>query len=209
DHIDITTGGSDVSVQTPGVTISLVSRSGTDQFAGSGRTWFTNHELVSSNFSSDLAARGATRAPTLKLYREYGADAGGPLIARKLWWWAGVGEQDARSLSHVAPTTGAYGQVWIASSSGDVIYNRSASQRAHVSIDFARKRTSDSGMRQSNTGLPTVTARYDWSPGGRWTLSALGGYDNGDFNIAFDPYDKQVIRRRSGSIETIGTLALR
>jgi hypothetical protein len=47
-QVGITTGGSDVSVQTPGVTISLVTKSGSDQFAGSARTWFTNRDFVSA-----------------------------------------------------------------------------------------------------------------------------------------------------------------
>src|SRR5262245_60895423 len=208
-QVGITTGGADVAVQTPGVTLSLLTRSGTDRFGGSARTWFTNRQLVSSNFSPDLAAQGATLKPSLTLYREYGGEAGGPLVTKKLWWWAGIGEQDATEapqlVGHIR------NDVSITTWSGNAIYRPSTTQRVQFSTEVPDKRTADDTTRQYGFG-PTLTGRYDWFLNDRWTLTARGGYVDGGFNIdqaalfsVSGPVDIYSTRRRSFSGETMAS----
>lgn len=68
DNIEIATGGSDPSLSTPGVTLNLVTKRGTNQILGS---------------ASALYAEGAGW--------NYDAEAGGPLWKDRLWIWGAFG----------------------------------------------------------------------------------------------------------------------
>ena len=63
--IEVTTGGADPSLATPGVTLSLVTKRGTNEIRGSARA------LDTSGVGWD-----------------YGVEAGGPLWRDRLWLWA-------------------------------------------------------------------------------------------------------------------------
>ncbi|HTO89423.1 MAG TPA: TonB-dependent receptor [Thermoanaerobaculia bacterium] len=77
EDIDIVTGGSDPSLSTPGVTLNLVTRRGTNELRGSGRGLYF---FPSSVGSEDQA--------TSQGNWEYGLEAGGPLVKDRLWLWA-------------------------------------------------------------------------------------------------------------------------
>ena len=68
DNIEVATGGSDPSLPTPGVTLNLVTKRGTNQILGSARALYTGR-------------RGW----------DYGAEAGGPLWKDRLWLWGAGG----------------------------------------------------------------------------------------------------------------------
>ena len=69
--IEVTTGGSDLSLATPGVTVNLVTRRGTNQLMGSARGFYVG---------------GAGW--------DYGAEAGGPLWKDRLWLWGAFAHND-------------------------------------------------------------------------------------------------------------------
>ena len=64
DNIEVVTGGTDPSLSTPGVTLNLVTKRGTNQILGSARVLYTE-------------AAGW----------DYGVEAGGPLWKDRLWLW--------------------------------------------------------------------------------------------------------------------------
>ena len=79
--IEVVTGGSDPSLATPGVSVNMVTRRGTNQFKGSGRLYYF---FPSSEGSADQAASSGSW--------DYGLEAGGPLWKDHLWLWgAGAG----------------------------------------------------------------------------------------------------------------------
>ena len=67
----MTTGGSDLSLATPGVTVNLVTRRGTNELLGSARGFYTG---------------GAGW--------DYGLEAGGPLWKDRLWLWGAFAHND-------------------------------------------------------------------------------------------------------------------
>src|SRR5262249_19810767 len=67
-NVEVATGGSDLSLTTPGVTLSLVTKRGTNQMLGSAQ---------------GLYAEGAGW--------NYGAELGGPLWRDRLWLWGAFG----------------------------------------------------------------------------------------------------------------------
>ena len=59
-EMTINTGGVDVTQQTGGVGINLVTKSGTDKFRGSSRFFLTDESVQANNISDDLRRQGAT-----------------------------------------------------------------------------------------------------------------------------------------------------
>ncbi len=93
-EISFTTGGADASVQTGGVNLNFVTRSGGNTARGSGRFFVSDNNYQSSNLTPELRAQGAGSGNPLKNIQDYGAEVGGPIIKNKAWFWGAVGKQD-------------------------------------------------------------------------------------------------------------------
>src|SRR5438270_6282478 len=92
EEMQVTTGGSDPRIQTPGVQLNMVTKRGTNDFRGSGRYLYTP-ESLSDEASVPAEAEGCL-ALTHKHHdtRYYGAELDGPSIPDHLWRWAAVAE---------------------------------------------------------------------------------------------------------------------
>src|SRR3970282_1369526 len=58
DQIQVTNGGGDVSVQSAGLFINLVTKSGSNVFKGSFNTTFLNDDMQVNNVTEELFAAG-------------------------------------------------------------------------------------------------------------------------------------------------------
>jgi hypothetical protein len=96
EEMQVTTGGADVTQQTGGVGINLVTKSGTDRFKGSGRFLLTDQEFQDDNITEELRTQGAGAGAPIQNIRDYGFDIGGPLKRGKLWYWGSYGTQDVK-----------------------------------------------------------------------------------------------------------------
>lgn len=96
EEIQIQTGGSDASVQSSGVSINLVTKSGSNVFRGSGRLFVVDDNLQSSNITPELRAQGAGSGNPVRNIRDYGAEIGGPIKRNRAWFWQSAGYQDIR-----------------------------------------------------------------------------------------------------------------
>jgi hypothetical protein len=96
DEMQVTTGGADVTQQTGGVGINLVTKSGTDRFKGNARFLVTDEELQGDNITPELKAQGAGSGAPIQNIKDYGFDVGGPIVASKLWYWGSYGTQDIK-----------------------------------------------------------------------------------------------------------------
>ena len=92
-EMTVSTGGVDVTQQTGGVGVSLVTRSGTDKLRGSSRFFATDERFESNNITTDLRRQGATSGNPIKNIKDYGAELGGPIHRGRAWMWGSVGKQ--------------------------------------------------------------------------------------------------------------------
>jgi hypothetical protein len=95
-EMQVTTGGPDASMQTGGVGINLVTRSGTNMFKGSGRLYNTNDAFEADNVTDELRAQGAGSGNPIQNINDFGVEAGGPIMKDKLWFWGSYGRQDIK-----------------------------------------------------------------------------------------------------------------
>jgi hypothetical protein len=93
-EMTINTGGVDVSQQTGGVGVSLVTKSGTDKFRGSGRYYVTDDKYESNNITNDQRKQGATSGNPIQNIKDYGIEAGGPIKKGRAWVWGSYGKSD-------------------------------------------------------------------------------------------------------------------
>ncbi|MEO6222555.1 MAG: TonB-dependent receptor, partial [Vicinamibacterales bacterium] len=96
DQISVTNGGGDVSVQSSGLSINLVTKSGSNVFKGSAVGTFENDKMQNNNVTEAQFLKGTSGflsgAPLKKIYNISG-EYGGPIIKNRLWWWAAADKQ--------------------------------------------------------------------------------------------------------------------
>ncbi|MBI4475965.1 MAG: hypothetical protein HY654_02260, partial [Acidobacteria bacterium] len=96
EEIQITTGGSDASIQTGGVNINLITKSGSNRFKGSGRYFLIDDKMQAQNVTRTLFDQGAESGNPIQNIKDYGAEVGGPIVKDKLWFWGAYGKQDIK-----------------------------------------------------------------------------------------------------------------
>jgi hypothetical protein len=94
EEMTVTTGGVDVTQQTGGVGINLVTKSGTDKFRGSSRYYQTNNNFESNNVTDAQRIQGASSGNPIQDIKDYGVEAGGPIKKGKAWIWGAFGKQN-------------------------------------------------------------------------------------------------------------------
>ena len=97
DQIQVTSGGGDVSVQASGLSINLVTKSGSNVFKGSFNGTFENDKMQNSNVTETLfkaGGNGFLSGNPLHKIAVYSIEAGGPILKDKLWYWGAYDRQD-------------------------------------------------------------------------------------------------------------------
>jgi hypothetical protein len=104
-EINVTTGGADLVVGSPGIGINLVTKRGTNRFRGGARGFLTHDDLQSSNLPDALVGDPRLENPDgsfrdkadhIQQISDYGFDLGGPILKDKLWFYGSWGRQDVR-----------------------------------------------------------------------------------------------------------------
>jgi hypothetical protein len=93
-EISFTTGGADASVQTGGVNLNFVTKSGGNTARGSGRYFVSDNNYQSNNVTPELRTQGVGSGNPLKNIQDYGVEIGGPLLRNRAWFWGAFGKQD-------------------------------------------------------------------------------------------------------------------
>ncbi len=110
-EMQVTTGGTDTSLATGGVTLNMVTKRGTNEWKGTAR-YLTDRDSWESKTSfdkSELAAGGPQnrnnpQPPFINGNRivsvdDYGAELGGPIVKDHLWIWGSYGKQKVSLLT--------------------------------------------------------------------------------------------------------------
>jgi len=95
EELNITTGGAaDVSIQTGGIALNMVTRRGGNRMSLAGRFYLTDNYFQANNLTQDLIDKGVQNINKIQQIKDFGFNAGGPIIKDKLWWWGSYGVQN-------------------------------------------------------------------------------------------------------------------
>ena len=97
EQIQVVNGGGDVSIQSSGLSINLVTKSGSNVFKGSATGTFENDKMQFNNVTREQFDRGTggflSGAP-IKRISGVSGEFGGPILRNKLWFWVHSDFQD-------------------------------------------------------------------------------------------------------------------
>jgi hypothetical protein len=111
EQIQVVTGGGDVSVQSAGLSINLVTKSGSNTFKGSALGTFENDKMQSTNVTRELFESGTggfLSGNPINRITNMSAEYGGPIIRDRLWFWGAADNQDINAgvLNYFNPNAG-------------------------------------------------------------------------------------------------------
>ncbi len=110
-EIQLSTGGTDVTKNTAGVSVNLVTKRGTNEFRGSARFLLTDGggyfdqleqsgtQIPSSDFGDFNSQQTSFARNQIDRIQDIGFESGGPVVQDKLWAWASWGQNDIRNIA--------------------------------------------------------------------------------------------------------------
>lgn len=99
DEMNVTVGGSDVSVQTAGVQVNMVTQRGGNKLSFGGRFYLVDPWFQSENITDELMEEGLVGTDKFREFRDFGFNVGFPVIKDKLWFWGAYGVQDIETIT--------------------------------------------------------------------------------------------------------------
>lgn len=97
EEMNITTGGADVTVQTGGVALNMVTRRGGNQLSMGGRIYMTDQKFQADNLTDEYIAEGIEGTTRVRDIKDIGLNFGLPVIKDKAWFWMSYGRQDIKT----------------------------------------------------------------------------------------------------------------
>ncbi|MBM3285431.1 MAG: carboxypeptidase regulatory-like domain-containing protein, partial [Candidatus Aminicenantes bacterium] len=101
EEMQISVSGSDVTVQTGGIALNMVTRRGTNRLSLGGRLYFTDEKFQSSNLTENLIKEGVKATNKIANIKDFGFNVGGPIIRDRLWGIMTFGSQDIKTFNIV------------------------------------------------------------------------------------------------------------
>ena len=93
-EVQMTTGGSDPRLRTPGVQINMVAKRGTNDFTGSGRYFWTDQQFQDDATVPTEAQDYLSVGNSIDYIYDYGVEAGGPVWKDRAWIWGAYSKND-------------------------------------------------------------------------------------------------------------------
>ena len=107
EEMQITTGGSDPRIKTPGVQMNFVTKRGTNDFKGNAH-WFQENDNFQAKPSIPSEAQPyLSRVNQITGVQDRGLDLGGPILRDRLWVWGSFSRNNVNLLAATLTTTGA------------------------------------------------------------------------------------------------------
>ena len=101
EEMNISTGTLDVEHRDAGIVINMVTRRGGNKASLGGRFYWTNskwQKTVPQAKLDSLGLSGYNRADDIK---DFGFNAGGPIVKDKVWWWMSYGIQQVKTINQI------------------------------------------------------------------------------------------------------------
>jgi hypothetical protein len=169
EELNVTTGGAaDVTIQTGGVQLNMVTRRGGNRMTLAGRFYLTDNFFQSTNMTDALRAQGILDTNKIQAIKDFGFNAGGPIIKDKLWWWGAYGVQDI--FTYTLPSRTGIGVTTPAAASKALLNNYNFKINAQVLANNRFEALVTSGAKESfgrNAGPEKPegdhqTGKYHW-----------------------------------------------
>jgi len=87
EEIQVTTGGSDPRIQTPGAQLNMVTKRGTNDFKGVAHYYYTPNDWESNAGVSGSPSAYLQNGNQINKIDDYGGELGGPIWKDKVWFW--------------------------------------------------------------------------------------------------------------------------
>jgi hypothetical protein len=97
EEIQVTFGGADVTVQTGGVAINIVTQRGGNKVSLGGRAYITDEKFQAENLTDKLRAEGIQSTNKIRSIKDLGFNLGFPLVKNKAWLYLSYGLQDIKA----------------------------------------------------------------------------------------------------------------
>jgi len=96
EEIQVTTGGSDPRIQTPGAQLNMVTKRGTNDYKGAARYFVADQDWQDDPAPTGEGVKWLTAGNYINRNSNWSADVGGPILKDKLWFWASYARQDIK-----------------------------------------------------------------------------------------------------------------
>jgi hypothetical protein len=93
EELQITTGGADPRIETPGIQLNMVTKRGTNDFKGTARYLYTPGSYQSEPAVPAEATGYLSQTNAINFVRDYGGELGGPIFRDRVWFWLARGDQ--------------------------------------------------------------------------------------------------------------------
>jgi len=172
-------------VQTPGMVLNIVPKSGTNALHGAGSVYYGNDGVQSNNVDDALRALGVNRASNLHKYLDSGFDLGGPIVKDKVWFWGAYRYQEVQNfITGTVNPDGSFpiDRTYLWYPSGKVNWQVTPSHNFSAYFNMAQKKRFKRGLSalrppettQDQQGAPIArlfTLRDDWTASSRLLVS--------------------------------------
>ena len=103
EEMQITTGGADPRVMTPGVQLNMVTKRGTNDWRGSGRYFYTPGSYQASAKVPSEATPYLAQTNAINFNRDFGGEFGGPVWRDHAWFWVADAENKISNQNSLPP----------------------------------------------------------------------------------------------------------
>jgi Carboxypeptidase regulatory-like domain/TonB-dependent Receptor Plug Domain len=103
EEMQVTTGGSDPRIMTPGVQLNMVTKRGTNDFRGSGRYFYTPGSYQADANVPSEASTYLDKTNRINFVRDFGGEIGGPIWKDHVWGWIADAENKISVQASQAP----------------------------------------------------------------------------------------------------------
>jgi len=97
EEMNIVTGGSDITAQTGGVQVNMITKRGGSKLSLAGRYFLTDKALQADNLTEQLRSEGLPGINRIRRNQDWGFNIGGPIIKDKAWFWGSYGVSDIKT----------------------------------------------------------------------------------------------------------------